>query len=1041
MQRLAFAQLDRPATPRQPAQRCIVELLALPGTADARHLVTTRQGALQDGVLQAAQDGALTAQPTTLARANARARDFVQRRLAQGDVLTAHEGLGEFDVPAAAPTSAAVAPPPPAAPSGVPPAIAALLARLDANRWRLLPPARRSRTVWRIGQLADAAPASPAGQALRASAPRLIELLESGDDLLDHAIAVACARLGDGGTAIAMQQLATRGRSPATRRMAAQAHWLLLPADARAFDADALDPLRLLAQPPAAAWPALQAAHAVEEGTLTARVAALYDLSLPQPAARAHVLQLARDLPLASGSFQALRVLYKHAELRRDAELLALLHARIEATRQATAPAAHVNPRTGQRMAPGHIGPPAYRRATRVYLLKRALRTLRRLHDDGHPHAPQWASALVLSLDAPARPLAHSIVALQLVLPRLPGLLASAHGTSARLPAGTDWARPLTERIDGLPALWDAAPAAALDVLLGSRQPAVQAVFARVLQDHAAYLHTRPDALRALLQSPFAPTAVMAFGVVRALLDQLPAAAQRPWLLALLHSPLAEALDHALLRIASQRELAADAALIAQLLLHPEPRARQMGHTLAQAAPLGTQTDLPAELLGALLALPAVDAEDTGIRAALSELAALLQGRLRTQALRVPPEQVLDLLTHPRAAAVHLGVDWLLLREGGALAVPPTLFSELLQSEDGERRAAGVRLLASLPDQVLAAQATLVRQLAVHPHAQVRAAIRPAALQLAARDSGFARALAADLHATLFAAASDDGLQDDALALLTGELAAHAPGRDAASVWRALHAQARAARTYGAWALAPLPERDFSWRQLAVLGKHEDASVRSYSLNSLQRRLGEGESVHIHPDEAAALLPLAESRFGEVQRFVQPLFTQRLADASLTVPVLTDWIDHPQPWLQTAARARLTRALNTQERALMLDRLAEHPGASVQLFLTQWLLAMPEESGPARAARLAGLQGFFTRVLSRVHHSRIAKNRITAFLRDASGDADCARVVADIFLRQVVSASLTDKPQYIAALRDIAARHPHITLPFVQPQAVSSRAR
>ena len=54
------------------------------------------------------------------------------------------------------------------------------------------------------------------------------------------------------------------------------------------------------------------------------------------------------------------------------------------------------------------------------------------------------------------------------------------------------------------------------------------------------------------------------------------------------------------------------------------------------------------------------------------------------------------------------------------------------------------------------------------------------------------------------------------------------------------------------------------------------------------------------------------------------------------------------------------------------------------------------------------------------------------FLRQQVEGAACAEVVAEIFARQVVGASRTDQPQYIAGLRDIAARHPHLALPFLR---------
>ncbi len=87
---------------------------------------------------------------------------------------------------------------------------------------------------------------------------------------------------------------------------------------------------------------------------------------------------------------------------------------------------------------------------------------------------------------------------------------------------------------------------------------------------------------------------------------------------------------------------------------------------------------------------------------------------------------------------------------------------------------------------------------------------------------------------------------------------------------------------------------------------------------------------------------------------------------------------------------------------------------------------------PAALARqLRALTPYLLTVLSQVHRGRVAKTRVTEFLRAQVAAPETAEVVAEIFARQVVTASLTDKPQYIAGLRDIARRHPQLPLPFL----------
>jgi len=113
----------------------------------------------------------------------------------------------------------------------------------------------------------------------------------------------------------------------------------------------------------------------------------------------------------------------------------------------------------------------------------------------------------------------------------------------------------------------------------------------------------------------------------------------------------------------------------------------------------------------------------------------------------------------------------------------------------------------------------------------------------------------------------------------------------------------------------------------------------------------------------------------------------------------------------------------------------------VQLFVTQWLLALPDEPAPQRAARLQELQPYFLAVLSQVHRARASKTRVLHFLRSQVQAPETAAVVAAIFARQVVSASHADQPDYVAGLRDIVQRHPQLAQSFMQPLAAERRGQ
>lgn len=1050
MQKMARATLARS---RNPAQRCVVELVALDLASDARHVVTVRD---------ATRESTLTPSPCELAEARRRALDYLRRRLAAGDQLLAHDGLPELADWAPQPAAAA---PAPAAPAGdVPPAVAQLVARFQPARWKLLPPPRRARAAWRVAEVGDAAaPDSATLQALRGLVPRLVALLGSGDDLLDLCLAAAIARLGDAGAAEAMLELSRRGRSGATCRMARQA-WLMLQTPAgRAAHAETLLP----------GW--REELHGDEPGdALLARVEAAlpqrgatwpellldwYDIAWAQPEPRAALLRLLQALPLQAPHFQGVRYVYKAAELRRDAEVVGLLHARFENGTAALGQAGgrqYVSPATGgwiQRAMGGARAPArAFGKRTRDYLRLRAWRQLRRLAALGHAHAPKLAVELLLGLVDDEQPAPREerrwevvngryepvtrlyprgsgwLLVQRLLLARWPGLHASPRATRWWTFQPLDTSRPFAQRPEALQSMWDAHPEALLQLSLRSRSGLVQAVAARALQDHAAFVQQQPPGvLAALLRSDYEAAAALGFGAVRERLAALAdPAAQVPWLVVMAASPHAPARDQALLHLAGDPAVFAQHAdLVVALLLAADGRVRRQGLGLALLAPA---EPLLHELLGALLA---ADPQDPGLAPGAAQAEPLLQGPLAPAAAAWQGlGALLPLLDHPVTAVVNLAVSWLLLHPAGLAVVPPTTLTRLLSAPDGELRACGARLLAAFPDDVLGSQVELLVTLATQPAAGVRAAVGPALLRLAARDASLGHTLAARLHATLFQGEAGEGLHDDLLRWLTQDLAAFAPARDPSGVWRALQARSGGAQRYGAWALPALGVGDYSLRQLATLARHADVAVRQWARQALDARLPAQPT----PEQVAELLPLADAAFDDAQAYTRELFGERLPDDALSVELLIAWVDHPQPWVQALGRSRLVRRMSAADAALCLTRLSQHPSPAVQLFVTQWLLALPGDDPAALAGQLRALTPYLLTVLSQVHRGRVAKTRVTEFLRAQVAAPETAAVVAEIFARQVVTASLTDKPQYIAGLRDIARRHPQLPLPFLRWQ-------
>ena len=231
MNLLAQAILTR----QQGVRECVstVRVVALQQQGDdstPRHVVTLQIAQLKAGVTSCVDDSTLTPLPVSLAQARLRTLVYVRQRLAAGDVLESQTGFDELADQLL--SVAAVGQPRSDGPSWPESRIQAaalpvLCAKLGELAWGALDARQRARLVWRLAEYVDLLRAGAAQQLLYRQVPRLVELLETGDDLLDYCLAYLMGRLGDSGAAIAMQVLAERGRSEATRDIARQA-WLAL---------------------------------------------------------------------------------------------------------------------------------------------------------------------------------------------------------------------------------------------------------------------------------------------------------------------------------------------------------------------------------------------------------------------------------------------------------------------------------------------------------------------------------------------------------------------------------------------------------------------------------------------------------------------------------------------------------------------------------------------------------------------------------------------------------------------------------------------
>ncbi len=349
--------------------------------------------------------------------------------------------------------------------------------------------------------------------------------------------------------------------------------------------------------------------------------------------------------------------------------------------------------------------------------------------------------------------------------------------------------------------------------------------------------------------------------------------------------------------------------------------------------------------------------------------------------------------------------------------IPSATLASLLQDDDPHVCAIGVKLFGALPDHVLVAQPALFAIFCSHPHENVRRAIEPALVRLAAGNAGFCAALLPALLDCLFRAEAADGVHADLLGWMQGPLKPAADALDRDTVLRLLLARSRGAGQLGARLLPKFAARDFAVRDWAALARNDNAAVRRWAFDAFRA----------HPESARARMEdtvrLLDSKWEDARAFSCDYLRSACGQENWTPGLLVSLCDHLDPAVQRFGQEMLTTHFHVADVAEYMLKLSQHPSANMQLFVSNWL----ESVAAGDADCLQRLEPYFLAVLSQVNRARVVKNRVLAFLRDQATHSEAvAALVARLFARQVLTVAIADKAQYIEGLRAIQARYPSL---------------
>ncbi len=955
------------------------------------------------------------------------------------------------------------------------------LANRDNSNWPL------ERAIWRAGELK-----------ITEATPLLIQLIGTGEPLRDYCIAWALGWCGDESAIPVLRRLHENSSTPEfVSRIAFESLLKLSDEQTRArLRSDKIEQLpqqlRTLARTGSADAFLSALRTYLDQGDYQhfAVLDTIYQIDNEQ--VRPALLDILRTAPLRSNYFQRIRHIFKMAEYRRDVEVFSILAYRFDREKTTcrvedryiyfadgtyiTRYEYRYDPETNRHISfenpefTAELQRPdtrlAYTRDTREYLLRRVWRTLKQLGEAGDRNYIKLAVSILLQYsDADAVPVKESIfskwhrstsghwttiqynrawdtyagyVTFNHILyensPRYV-LLLNAIAWRCRDSYKPGDAEPAV-REEAFPELWEQNPAALLQLLLESNCRPVHQFAAKALracQQFCAEIDI--DTVIRLVNTPYEATAQLGFELARTRYN--PNNPNLEMVLALANCLFQPGRTQAHQWIEARRDrFLDDSNFIAALVTSQHSDTRLFARRLLSSSILSDATTrvLIGRIIAELLALSTLAPHDQGeigdVAKEISEtLLVSFTPQLRTLGMGV----VFDLLQHPMPEIQELGARILLNHETRAADLPPELIESLLASPHESMRGIGVRIFGQLPDQRLLHSYELLLAMASHELADMRHAIRPVIRRLAMDHPEFVTQLTTALINVLLTKEKHEGVHRDVVHLMGEDLPEWMTSITRETAMRLLLAQSSAVQELGGLVLSANREHwlhEFETSEIVKLANHEILSIRVAAREMFSQIL---DRIRSDTQEMLSAVRLLETKWEDSREFAVEIFSTSFSAEDWTPEVMVSICDSIRDDVRQFGRDLVTRNFQQSYGQDYLLKFSEHPSSDMQLFATNYL----EHYAVDNPDRLRELIPYFVSVLCQVNRSRVAKQRVFAFLdAEAQKSEAAASIVAEILTRQSVTMAIGDKATAIQTMLKIHQTYPQLLLP-IQVKPVS----
>lgn len=350
------------------------------------------------------------------------------------------------------------------------------------------------------------------------------------------------------------------------------------------------------------------------------------------------------------------------------------------------------------------------------------------------------------------------------------------------------------------------------------------------------------------------------------------------------------------------------------------------------------------------------------------------------------------------------------------------ILTALLDATHPPVRAVGVRILSELSDEVLKENVELMVQLTSHPLEDIRTEIRPVAKRLANKDKKFARDFVAKLIERILTPGAARGVPTHLSVVLREDLGDSMDEVSQDTVWELLQSRSHPAQEVGGFLLPThVKPESLNVIEIVKLASHDILTVRQAAWKMFDANVPRMEKSLVNA------VRILDSKWEDSREFGFDYMRNKISPEVLTPESLISICDSVRPDVQQFGRELITREFTEEAGPEYMLKLSEHPTTDLQLFVTNYLT----DFGSDNLERLERLGPYFVSILSRVNKSRVAKDRVFAFLEaELQKSEDAAKIIAPILDRISATCAIGDKASTIELMVIIREKYPDIELPI-----------